>query len=93
MKKIRDSQTIIGSLEGAELAGNRPKNAFKGTVTLDIKLVVEAGTVEITAGISSKRPKAPRGKSFFWVLDDGSLSTEHPQQTDMFSGPRAAAER
>ncbi len=111
MKRIRDAQTIIGSLEHGEaaaelskeitetlaklkdLAGNRPKNKVKGSVTLKIDIEVEAGTATITADISSKRPKPLRGSSFFWVLDDGSLSTEHPQQTDMFSGPRDAAER
>lgn len=108
MKRIRDAQTIIGSLEHGdaaqelsteitetlaklkELAGNRPKNKVKGSVTLKIEIEVEAGTATITADISSKRPKPLRGSSFFWVLDDGSLSTEHPQQEDMFAGPREA---
>lgn len=108
MKRIRDSQTIIGALEGGEaaaelsreitetmaklkeLAGNRPKNKVKGSVTLKLDIEVEAGTATITANIESKRPKPIRGSSFYWVLDDGSLSTEHPQQTDMFTGPREA---
>lgn len=111
MKRIRDSQTIIGALEGGEaaaelsreitetlaklkeLAGSRPKNKVKGSVTLKLDIEVEAGTATITANIESKRPKPIRGSSFYWVLDDGSLSTEHPQQTDMFAGPRDAGER
>ncbi|MEQ1951001.1 hypothetical protein [Mesorhizobium sp. CN2-181] len=111
MKKIRDAQTIIGMLEGGELAaalgseitdtlaklkemsGNRPKNKVKGSVTLKIGFEVDAGTVEVSCDIDSKRPKPERGRSFYWVLDDGSLSTEHPQQTDMFAGPRAADSR
>ena len=76
-----------------DLAGNRPKNKVKGSVTLKIDIEVEAGTATITADISSKRPKPVRGSSFFWVLDDGSLSTEHPQQTDMFGGPRDMSQR
>lgn len=106
MKRIRDAQTIIGMLEGGEVAaslgteitetlaklkelsGDRPKSKVKGSVTLKINLEVEAGAATITADIDSKRPKPVRGSSFYWVLDDGSLSTEHPQQTDMFSGPR-----
>lgn len=111
MKRIRDAQTIIGMLEGGEvaaalgaeitetlsklkeLAGDRPKSKAKGSVTLKINLEVEAGTATITCDIDSKRPKPVRGSSFYWVLDDGSLSTEHPQQTDMFAGPREARPR
>lgn len=102
MKRIRDSQAIIGSLEGGEtaaelsrvitdtlaklkeLGGDRPKAKIKGSVTLTLKMEVEKGQAVIEAEIASKTPKPLRGSSFFWVLDDGSLSTEHPQQTDMF---------
>jgi len=108
MKRIRDAATIIGMLEGGEvasafgtettetlaklkeLAGDRPKAKVKGSVTLKLNLEVEGGAVTITCDIDSKRPKPVRGSSFYWVMDDGSLSTEHPQQTDMFSGPRTA---
>jgi hypothetical protein len=108
MKKIRDGQTIIGMLEGGELAsslgteitetlaklkelaGDRPKNVVKGSVTLKVELKVENGAVEIECTLDSKRPKPSRPRSFYWVMDDGSLSTEHPQQTDMFAGPREA---
>lgn len=111
MKRIRDAQTIIGMLEGGEvaaalgaeitetlsklkdLAGDRPKSKAKGSVTLKLNLEVEAGTATITCDIDSKRPKPVRGTSFYWVLDDGSLSTQHPQQTDMFAGPREAQQR
>lgn len=112
MKRIRDAQTIIGMLEGGELAaalsndisetlaklkelgeimGRKAK--VKGKVTLALDFEVEAGAVTVTAGIETKVPKAPRGSSFYWITDDGSLSTEHPQQTDMFAGPRDTADR
>lgn len=112
MKKIRDAQTIIGMLEGGELAqalsgditetlsklkdlsdAQGRKAKIKGKVTLTLDFEVEAGSVTVQAGIDTKVPKAPRGSSFYWITDDGSLSTEHPQQTDMFAGPRAAADR
>lgn len=111
MKKIRDAQTIIGMLEGGEVAaelskeitetlarlkelsGDRPKAKVKGSVSLKLSIEVEAGTATISCDIDSKRPKPARGTSFYWVLDDGSLSTEHPQQTDMFAGPREARNR
>lgn len=106
MKRIRDAQTIIGSLEGGEAAaelsatitetlsylrdhcGGRPKAKAKGKVTLTIDIEVEGSTAVLTADIAVKKPKRTRGSSFFWVTDDGSLSTEHPSQTDMFAAPR-----
>lgn len=108
MQRIRDAQTIIGTLEGGELAhelstqitgalaqlkeqaGNRPKNKVKGKVVLTLDIEVEAGAATITGNIEAKVPKPARGSSFFWVLDDGALSTEHPQQMNFFAGPRAA---
>lgn len=108
MKRIRDAQTIIGSLEDGEAVaalskeltetladlkaqcGNRPKAKAKGTVSLTLTIEVEGGSATITADVQSKRPKPVRGSSFYWVLDDGSLSTEHPQQMNMFGGPREA---
>lgn len=106
MKRIRDAQTIIGMLEGGEVAaalgaeiietaaklkelsGDRPKSKVKGSITLKLNLEVEAGTVTVTCDIDSKRPKPVRGSSFYWLMDDGAFSTEHPQQEDMFAGPR-----
>lgn len=105
MKRIRDAQTIIGTLESGEvaaelgrqitdalaklkeIAGDRPKVKAKGEVALKLKLEVESGTATITAEIAQKLPKPVRGSSFFWVLDDGALSLEHPQQMSMFAGP------
>lgn len=108
MQRIRDAQTIIGALEGGELAqelssqitdalaklkeqaGNRPKVKAKGKVVLTLDIEVEQGAATITGNIEAKVPKPARGSSFFWVLDDGALSTEHPQQMNFFAGPRAA---
>lgn len=112
MKRIRDSQTIIGMLEGGEFAvalsteitetlaklkdlaeGRGPKNKVKGSVTLKFNFEVDGSSVQIACDIDSKRPKPVRGKSFYWLMDDGSLSTEHPQQTEMFGGLKDAASR
>lgn len=109
MKRIRDAQTIIGMLEGGELAAQLSaditetlaklkelgdvmgkKAKVKGKVVLALDFEMEAGAVTVSASIDTKVPKAPRGTSYYWVTDDGSLSTEHPQQTDMFAGPREA---
>lgn len=74
-----------------EHTGNRPKVKAKGSVTLKLNIEVVDGTVTIEAETSSKRPKPVHGSSFFWLLDDGSLSTQHPRQIDMFGGPREAS--
>lgn len=71
-----------------ELAGDNPKKGVKGSVTLKIEFDLKHNSVEVDCHIDLKRPKPVRGTSFYWVMDDGSLSTEHPQQTDMFAGPR-----
>ncbi|MEW5422676.1 hypothetical protein [Amorphus sp. 3PC139-8] len=110
MTRIRDAQTIIGSLERGELAATlseeisgtlaemkdrsdqAPKEKVKGEITLKLKLSMEMGAVTITADVASKRPKAPRGSSFFWVTDSGELTTEHPQQHDMFKLRDATAD-
>lgn len=111
MKRIRDAQTIIGTLESGEVsaelgrqitdalaklkeqAGDRPKVKAKGSVSLTLKMEVENGTATITAEISQRLPKQVRSGSFFWVLDDGALSLEHPQQMSMFAEPRIASRR
>jgi hypothetical protein len=77
-----------------EAAGDRPKSKAKGEVRLTLKFVVEQGITTIEADITSKRPKPLRSSTVAWVLDDGSLSTEHPKQINMFprEAGRAAAE-
>lgn len=106
MKKIRDATQIIGMLERGDTAaaltdeithaltalqdqaGQKAK--VKGTVSLKLNFTVEGQSVEIEAEIASKLPKAKRGRSFYFLTQDGQLSTEHPQQADMF-GPRDTA--
>lgn len=78
----------LAALKGQSV--ERPKSKIKGNVALKLDLVVEGGAVSITADIAAKTPKPVRGSSFFWVTDDGELTTEHPQQQDMFAGPREA---
>ncbi len=72
-----------------DLSNDRAKVTFKGEISLKIKLAVKDGMVEIDAEIPPpKLPKLPRKTSVYWLVDGGRLSTEHPQQHDMFGGPR-----
>ena len=86
------SETLSKLKERAAEGGKKAKAKGKITLTLDFE-VDAAGATVVHAGIETKVPKAPRGESFFWVTEDGALSTEHPQQTDMFAGPRPTRER
>lgn len=86
--EIRDT---LAAME-AHRAG-RKKTSVTGSVTLKIKFKNEDGGVVIDADIESKRPKKVRGSTYLFVDSEGVLSTEHPQQTDMFNGPRDASTR
>jgi len=104
MKKIKQATDIIGVIErgdlNADLTGEiesvlktlqdlaPPKGKVKGSVRLDLNFSVEGTSVEIEASIASKVPKRQRGRSFYFLTQDGAISTEHPQQTEMFAGPR-----
>ena len=98
MKRIRDATQIINLLEDGELVCDLsneisfvldklrdaagPKSNAKGSVTLKLNFCVEGVSTEIDAEIASKTPKNKRGRSFFFVTEDG-LSTEHPKQLSM----------
>jgi len=79
---------LVETLRKTKEVAERTKGGkASGTVTLKLSLTVENGSVTIEPEISTKAPKSPRGRSFFFVTDDGELSTEHPRQHDIF-GPR-----
>lgn len=69
------------------------KKTFKGEVDIKISLSAENGAVTISSEIKSKTPKRPRARTFYWITEEGALSTEHPNQRDMFSGPRDTSAR
>lgn len=87
-------EELINTLVSLKEHAGESKNAkVKGSVTLKLNIIVNAGTATIEVDLSSKRPKPDRGTSFFWVLDDGSLTTEHPKQANLFDGPREVTTR
>lgn len=75
-----------------DITGRRPKAKAKGHVTLKLVIEVENGTTNITAEVTAKVPKPPRPSTFFWLMPDGTLSTDHPKQIDMFK-PRDTPSR
>ncbi|MEO1989653.1 MAG: hypothetical protein ABGX47_23845 [Martelella sp.] len=81
--KLKDA---LGEL--LELSNNSPNKEFKGNLTVKLDLKVKDGAVTIASSFTTKTPDRPRRTDFFWLTDDGALSTEHPRQSDMFSAPR-----
>lgn len=72
-----------------ELSNDRPNVTFKGAVSLKLNFAVKSGMVEINAEIPPPvLPKLPRKSTVYFAIEGGRLSTEHPQQHDMFPGPR-----
>ncbi|TCR01090.1 hypothetical protein [Neorhizobium sp. JUb45] len=72
-----------------ELAEAQPTRSFSATVKLELKLTAKGEMIQFDADIPDvKMPKLPRRSSVFFLVDDGSISTEHPQQLDMIGGPR-----
>lgn len=83
---MRDTQAHL-----AALAQENPRGTFKAKVTIELELVVRQGGEMIE--ISAKNPKVklpdlPRKTTHLFLLDDGTLSTEHQHQTDWVGGPR-----
>lgn len=76
------AETLVTLKEYSDQAG--PKAKIKGKVSLVVDLVVHDGMVDIGADIAAKTPKRPRGETVFWLTPEGELSTEHPNQNDMF---------
>lgn len=60
------------------------KESGSCSVTLVIGLKLDGDSVEISTDIASKIPKAPRGKTVFFLDREGAITTQHPRQTDMF---------
>lgn len=76
-----------------DMSNENPKVKFKGEISLKLKLEVANGMITINADVASKTPKRAYRSSAYWITEGGKLSTEHPQQHDMFSGPREARDR
>ncbi len=102
--KIRDATQVIGMLERGDLAAALteklqevidavrdaagPKTTAKGSLTLRIDVAVQGVQITLEGDIASKTPKIKRAATVYFLSPDGSISTEHPQQAEMF--PRAS---
>lgn len=61
-----------------------PKEQGTATITVEIKIAYDSGRVDIQPVLKSKLPEGQAfGRTPMWV-SGGALSTQHPNQTDMF---------
>ena len=103
--KLREASQVLGLLERGSLMSDLtselakviaacqdaagPKSGAKGVVSLKLNISVEGVEITFDAELDAKLPKRRRQRSTFFVGADGVLSTEHPNQIDLF--PRDAA--
>jgi hypothetical protein len=70
-----------------------PEEKGSATITVEVTLNFQSGRLDIRPKVKAKLPEA---KAFtdtpFWT-HEGGLSVQHPNQIDMFGGPRDAADR
>lgn len=101
---LRQATELIGKIEKGELNEElsskiqatlaelqdqaSDKRAVKGSVTLKFDFEVQGKSVTIKPSIDTKTPKRQRGSSMYFLTSEGIISTQHPQQEDMFTGPR-----
>lgn len=70
----------------------QPNDQGKATITLTISLAYQGGMLQMTPTVKAKLPEGQGfGATPFWTVE-GALSTQHPNQIDMW-GPRDAGAR
>ena len=72
-----------------EIAPQKGKG-IKGVLTIKLSYDVVGNQVETTASVETKAPKRTRGRDFFFLREDGALSTEHPKQANMFDDDKVS---
>lgn len=101
---LRSFCTMLGLLSRGELAKKldeemktmlevldaMPNATGKGKITVEIEFIAELGRIDLKANFKTKLPETNRfQKTPFWMIE-GALSSQHPNQIDMFAGPRPA---
>lgn len=82
-----DMESVITTLEGM------PDGIGKAKITIEVEFIAELGRMDIKANFKTKLPETRKFvKTPFWSIE-GALSVQHPQQIDMFSGPRGVRGR
>ncbi|MVA17457.1 hypothetical protein GOZ94_00665 [Agrobacterium vitis] len=87
-EKIQETITKL-----QDLTGDNAKAKAKGSVTIKLDICVQDGRIEFDADVTTKTPKPPRRSTVYFLTEDAEISTVHPRQHDMFSGPNAVPTR
>lgn len=109
MAIVHDGLQIVGMVDDGDLAAEfstelrrviaavkeraGQKGKAKGTLTMVLTTEQDGGVLLISGDIKVALPKKKRGNGMYWAMPDGAISTEHPQQMNMFSGPRDVSAR
>lgn len=67
-----------------------PEQKGKAKITLEITIARQQELVNITPVVKAKLPESGAFSATPFWESDGALSVEHPNQRDMFAGPRKA---
>ncbi len=67
-----------------------PEQKGKAKITLEITIARQQELVNITPVVKAKLPESGTFSATPFWESDGALSVEHPNQRDMFAGPRKA---
>lgn len=69
-----------------------PKEEGTAKINIEVSIAYQSGRVDILPVLKSKLPEGQVfGRTPLWVAE-GALSTQHPNQIDMFVKPAQAAE-
>lgn len=77
--------------EALETLEALPKEHGTADITITLKIAYDSGRVDVQPVLKSKLPEGQAfGRTPLWV-HEGALSTQHPNQTDMFVRDAATA--
>lgn len=80
LEQIAAHQALIG------------KGAAKGKLVLALEVSAESGLATVAASVDGKAPKAPRGRTLFWLAPGGTMSRQNPNQHELFKAVKTEGE-
>ncbi|WP_150526803.1 hypothetical protein [Roseibium sediminis] len=107
MRTIRNIDQLLGLLNRGRFAEKcnealesclealqgMPNGKGKAKITIELTIASDHDRLDVTPVVKSKLPETGAFTATPFWNDEGALSVEHPNQRDMFNGPRAAEPR
>lgn len=84
------NEHLISAIETLETL---PDERGVATINIELAIKFDSGRVDIVPKVKSKLPEEKGFSATPMWTHEGGLSVEHPQQIDMFAGPRPAEPR